>query len=333
MNSRAAVVGAFILGALALVVAGILFFGGMWLFATTTRVVVFFSEPVTGLDVGAPVTFHGVRIGSVQSISIRFNADAKTARIPVYLELEPSQLILEGSKFTGRAGLTSATRPSASDYEDMVRAGLRAQLSLQSFVTGQLRVDLDFRPDTPARLSGTIADVPEIPAVSSELSHLWSELSKLPLRELADSAQKAFASVARLSDHLDTRLDPLIDSVQHTADTATHTLQTADAFVRQLQVEASTALHDLRDLLVDARGQVNARGGELGRTIATADRAIRQAETFLESLNSLVEPRSAFRGDLEATMRDLAASASSLRGFAGTVERNPNALIMGRTSR
>ena len=44
MNSRAAVVGAFILGALALVVAGILFFGGMRLFTATTRVVVFFSE-------------------------------------------------------------------------------------------------------------------------------------------------------------------------------------------------------------------------------------------------------------------------------------------------
>jgi paraquat-inducible protein B len=194
-------------------------------------------------------------------------------------------------------------------------------------------VDLDFLPDTPARLVGTISDVPEIPAVSSELSQLWSELAKLPLRELADSAQKAFASVARLSDHLDTRLDPLIDSAQRTADTATHTLQTADAFVRQLQVEASTALHDLHDLLVDARSQVNARGGELGHTIATADRAVRQAEMLLGSLNGLVEPRSAFRGDLEATIRDLAASASSLRSFAETVERNPNALLMGRSSR
>ncbi len=65
----------------------------------------------------------------------------------------------------------------------------------------------------------------------------------------------------------------------------------------------------------------------------TADRAVRQAETLLDSLNGLAEPRSQFRGDLEATIRDLAASASSLRSFAETVERNPNALLMGRASR
>ena len=332
MNSRAAVVGAFILGALALVVAGILFFGGMRLFTPTSRVVVFFSEPVAGLDVGAPVTFHGVHIGSVQSVSVRFNADTMSAQIPVYLQIQPSKLTVEGKKFEGRAGVTSKTLPSAGDYEDLIRAGLRAQLSLQSFVTGQLRVDLDFQPDTPARLIGAVTDVPEIPAVSSQLSHLWTEIATLPLRELADSARQAFASVARLSDHLDATIDPVAQSARHAADSATQTFQTTDKFVGQLQVEASVALHDLHELLVDARRQVNARGGELGHTLEAADRAIGQAETLLASLNGLMEPRSPFRDDLEAAMRDLAAAVSSLRGFAGTVERNPNALLMGRAS-
>ena len=71
MSARPAVVGAFILGALGLAVAAILFIGGVRLFATTSRVVVFFNESVAGLDVGAPVTFNGVRIGSVQSMAIR----------------------------------------------------------------------------------------------------------------------------------------------------------------------------------------------------------------------------------------------------------------------
>jgi paraquat-inducible protein B len=47
----------------------------------------------------------------------------------------------------------------------------------------------------------------------------------------------------------------------------------------------------------------------------------------------MAEPSSQFRGDLQATVRDLAASASSLRNFAETIERNPNALLMGRSSR
>lgn len=323
MSARPAVVGGFILGALALGVAAILFFGGVQLFATTRRVVVFFSESVAGLDVGAPVTFHGVRIGSVQSTSVHFSADTLTARIPVFLEIQPKQITWEGKKLGG----------TMADYERLVQAGLRAQLALQSIVTGQLRVDLDFRPGTPAQVIGTIKGVPEIPAVPSELGQLRNELTNLPLRELADAAQRTLRSLGRLSDHLDAKLDPLADSVQHTADAAARTLQTTDEAVRRVQADASTALHDLDSLLVDTRRQVDVRGSELSRTLTTSDRAAGQAETLLESLNGLAEPRAPFRGDLEAAARDLAASASSLRSFSETVERNPNALLIGRTSR
>ena len=323
MDPRSTVVGAFILGALALVVAGILFFGGTRLFSTSTQAVVFFGESVAGLDVGSPVTFHGVRIGSVKSISIHFAPDTMTARIPVYLEIQPTRLVFEGRKLGG----------SAADYRDLVRAGLRAQLTLQSFVTGQLRVDLDFRPGTPAQLIGRIKDVPEIPAVPSELSQLRNQLAQLPLRELADTARDAFTSVERLSDHLDAQLYPLLDSAQRTTDAAARTLRTTDETIRALQAEASTTLRNLDSLLIDANRQVNSRGDELGHTLTTANRAVREGETLLESLNSLAEPHSQFREDLEATLRDLAASAASLRGFAETIERDPNALLVGRASR
>ena len=52
---------------------------------------------------------------------------------------------------------------------------------------------------------------------------------------------------------------------------------------------------------------------------------------LLASLNSLAGPRAPFRGNLEATARDLADTTSSLRAFARTVERNPSALLTGQT--
>jgi paraquat-inducible protein B len=323
MRARPAVVGGFILGALGLVVAGILFFGGEELFATRSRVVVFFSESVAGLDVGAPVTFHGVRIGSVQSIAIQFSTGTMTARIPVLLEINPKQITWEGKKLSG----------SAADYQRLVESGLRAQLALQSIVTGQLRVDLEFQPGMPAQLVGATPNVPEIPTIPSELGQLRDQLTNLPLRPLADTARRALISVGRLSDDLDKKLDPLIDSAHRTADAATRTLETTDETVRRVQSDASAALHDLDSLLIDSRRQVNARGDELSRTLMASDRAVRQAETLLESLNGLAEPGSPFRGDLEAAMRDLAAGAGSLRSFGATVERNPNVLLMGRASR
>ena len=320
MRSRPAVVGGFILGALGLAVAAVLFFGTMRLFATNSRSVVFFNESLAGLETGSPVTFQGVRIGSVQSMAVHFSPGALEARIPVYLNIDPAKLVWNGTKPDG----------SAAEYERLVQAGLRAQLALQSFVTGQLRVDLDFRPGTPAQLVGAVAGIPEIPAVSSDLSQLRNQLSGLQLRQLADTAQQTLASLRRLSDRLDWTLDPLANSARRAADTATETLETTTGAVRRLQADASTTLHDLDSLLADAHQQLDTRGRELGQTLAAADRTARQAGMLLDSLNGLAAPNSLTRGDIESTLRDLAATARSLRGFAKTIERSPAALLVGR---
>jgi paraquat-inducible protein B len=321
--ARPAVVGGFILGALALGVAAILFFGGSRLFASTSRAVVFFEGSVAGLELGAPVTFRGVRVGSVQHVALHFSADSLTARIPIFLEIEPDRVIWEGRGFPA----------SEAEHRRLVQAGLRAQLALQSFVTGQLRVDLDFRPGTPEHLVGAVPGVPEIPAVPSDLDRLRNTVAEVPLRELAEAALHAFGTVDGLAGRLDTALDPLVESARRTAGAATQTLETANEAVHRVQMDASATLRGLDALAADARRQLDAGAGELGRTLATVDRAGRQAETLLASLNGMAAPRSPFRTDLEAASRDVAASAGSLRSFARSVERDPSALLTGRASR
>jgi paraquat-inducible protein B len=50
------------------------------------------------------------------------------------------------------------------------------------------------------------------------------------------------------------------------------------------------------------------------------------------TLNRMIEPRSPERNDIDATLRDLAATAASLRGFASEIERNPSLILRGRAS-
>jgi paraquat-inducible protein B len=322
VRARPGIVGAFILGATGLGVAGILFFGGTRMLSKTQHAVVYFTDSVAGLDVGAPVTFHGVRIGQVKTVALEFSTASMSARIPVVLEFQPEQITWEG-------GTPLAEDPK--DFERLVRAGLRAQLEMQSFVTGQLRVDLTFQPETPARLTRASANMPEIPTVPSELGQLLAQLGKLNLQELAQSAQGAFASLDRFLKHADSLLDPLAGNANDALVAARQTFHTGDDAIGRLKEEASTALRDLDALLVDVRHQVGPRGGELSRTLNSADRAARQAEALLQSLNGLAQSRSQFRGNLETAIRDIAAAASSLRDFAATVERHPNALLMGRS--
>lgn len=319
MTSKPAVIGGFILGAVALGVAAILFFGGTQFFSKTTRAVVFFNESVAGLEVGAPVTFRGVRIGSVQSIAIRFTTDTMTARIPVIVQFDKNSIIWQGGELDGSDG-----------YRRLIGAGLRAQLTQQSFVTGQLRVDLSFRPGTTPQLIGSFQGLPEIPSVPSDLDRLRNQLTDLPLRAFVTSAEQTLGSLQKLSDHLNGQIDPLAASAQRTADAATDTLRTTDEAVQKLQLQVGTTLTDVDALVVDARRQLGARGTELSQTLKAANRAVQQMSLVLASLNDLTGPRSDLRGNLEAAARDLSATTSSLRGFAATIERNPNTLLLGR---
>ena len=90
MSKRASptVIGAFVVGAAILAVAGVAYFGGGKFLAKTTAYVAFFDGSLKGLNIGAPVTFRGVRIGTVTNIVVRFDSVDQSIRIPVYFELE-----------------------------------------------------------------------------------------------------------------------------------------------------------------------------------------------------------------------------------------------------
>lgn len=320
-GANPAVVGGFVLGALALGVAAILFFGGSRLLERTARAVIYFEGSVAGLDVGAPVTFRGVRVGAVQRVELQLSA-AGQARIPVTVELLPGQVTVVGRD----------ARRSDATLENLVDAGLRAQLNLQSFVTGQLRVDLDFRPGTPADLVPD-ADLPQIPAVPSDIERLRATLQEAPVQDVVQAAQRTLAAVERVATRLDADFGPLLEGALNGMGGAGRTLEAAERAITLLQTEAAGTLRELNGLLAEARRQLDGRGEEFARVLGTADRVGRQAEAVLGALEGLTSPRARLRGDLEAAARDLAAGAASLRGFARAVERDPSAILRGGRTR
>ena len=67
------IIGAFVVGAVAIVVAGLFVLGGGKFLKKKYIHVMYFDGSVKGLKVGAPVTFRGVEIGTVTNIAIRAN--------------------------------------------------------------------------------------------------------------------------------------------------------------------------------------------------------------------------------------------------------------------
>ena len=80
------VIGAFVVGAIICMVAGVLLFGGGKFFTEKLPYVLFFDSSVEGLNVGAPVIFRGVQVGQVTEISAIANPQTFDVVIRVKIE-------------------------------------------------------------------------------------------------------------------------------------------------------------------------------------------------------------------------------------------------------
>jgi paraquat-inducible protein B len=317
MANRQTAVGAFVLGGIALVLAAIVLFGQINPFATPVRVVVIFQGSASGLSVGSPVTFRGVRVGAVSAISIEFDSKAYAAYIPVTLELQPDRVRLVHNAAPLR-------------FPELIRHGLRAEVNIQSLVTGQSQIDLDFDPSSPAVLHPGFSNLPEIPTRQSVIQKAQQTLAQLPLKELADNAAQSLVSIRTLADKLDRDLPPLIASVQQSSEHSRELVDVAIKTVGSLQTQLATTLSGIDRLTSTGAAQLDARGAELHLLLENTNATVLQARQTLASLQAVTSPRSEERANLQSTLRDLSAAAAALRGFASDVERNPQLLFTGR---
>ncbi|HTH97796.1 MAG TPA: MlaD family protein [Stellaceae bacterium] len=316
---RQTAIGAFVLGGIVLALVAIFLFGNFRFFNRVDRAVIVFQDSISGLSIGAPVTFRGVRVGSVDGISLVFNTQNHTAYIPVTVSLEPDRVQVTQNHDGGTLGLS-----------DFVKRGLRAELNTQSFVTGQANINLDFDPSMPPVFHPGVSSLPEIPTRQSTIQRVTEQLSELHLRELTDNAQATLASLRTLSASLSTELPPLIHSLQSSSDRSGKALDTATQAIANLQARMDVTLAHVDRLMTDGDRELKARSGDMHAFLASSRQTMAQAQALVSNLNGLTGARGQARVNLEATLRDLAAATAALRGFASDIEQNPQLLLTGR---
>ena len=249
----------------------------------------------------------------VNSISLRFDPMDHKAYIPVVLTLEPDQIhvVRDGP------GGTSIS------IQQLISSGLRAELNLQSFVTGQSNIELDFDKAVPPELHPRITDLPEIPVRLSAMEKLRDSLGQIPVKDISRHVDTALLSITDLSNNLQHDLPPLVASMKATSDQSREAVDAAAQAIRTLQDKLVVTLNKMDTMLDSGTAQLDARGADLHATLASATKT-------LDSLQGVLSPRSTDRANLDAALRDIAATAAALRGFASDVERNPQLLLMGR---
>ena len=316
----ATLIGVFVLGALGLIAAAILFFGSGTLFTQRFTAVSYFTGSVAGLQIGAPVTFRGVRVGQVKSIGIRIDPDPTHSIVQVNMELVPEAVQRGGNSGTQEA------------LPALVERGLTAQLVLQSFVTGMLQVELDFRPGVKALRLGETLDLPEIPTVPSPFQALTEQLQTLDIATAVSALQRTLGSLDALLTS--PALKQTIEGMPALLADLRQTVKTVDREVHGLsatgQRSISQTAASLQNTLASVQKLADNLDREAASTLALVRGTLQNANTAVDDINVLLDPSGQTVMQVQEAVDDLAATAARLRDLSERVDRDPSVLIRGR---
>jgi len=325
-KANPATIGGFVVGAVVLAVAGVLIFGSGKLFKHTSQYVCFFSGAVDGLNVGAPVKFKGVEIGSVVDIRLRLPEQgppsqgvAKEFRIPVTIEIDDERVAAAGGQ-------------ARRDIKEMIDRGFRAQLNAQSLVTGLLFVQLGFYPEIPPAFElprdSKIAEIPTMPTameqVQTAAENVFRKLQEVHVEELVKSVTQAVDTIKGV-----VAAPELKEAVQALPATVANLNQTMTS-LRELSVRLDAKSGPLLDSLKGASDKAGPLLDSLKGTSEKGGATIDQARETLQSVQQFVEPESPLSTQLTGSLQEVAEAARALRLLASLLERNPSVLVRGK---
>lgn len=321
------VVGAFVIGAFALLVVALISFGGVTFFSKPQRFLVFFNESIHGLDVGSPVKLRGVRVGKVVDLNIRYDAGSNRSVVAVVCEF-------------GKDAMTDAsgTGINVADREALqalVDRGLRAQLGVLGLATGLLYVELDLvsPKDFPADKSASDVRYVVVPALPSAISafqasasEILAKVRKIDFAGLSEELKGLVAQTRKQVAGIDVR--GVVDQWKKTG-AAVEALATSPDLKRTFD-NLNQAATELRGMIARIDGQVEPAGKELAATLAETRRAVQAFNDAAEATRSFFKTNAGVGVEVGDSLGRLNEAVEAVRRLADFLERNPNALLTGR---
>jgi paraquat-inducible protein B len=314
-------IGLFMIGGIVLAVVGVATLASASWFEKQSVFISYFGESVNGLEVGAPVKFQGVPVGSVTNLHIQIELKDKTFQVPVQYQIDLTRL-------TSVAG-TFVDLEDESVLRQQIADGLRAQLQMESMVTGQLYIELAYRADAKApELERRPTPFPEIPTTPSLLAAFGTQagsmvgdvlkilyrvnamLEEVDMKELNRSVVASAGAVERLAE------SPGLQA----------TLKDAPKMTAQLTQHAGRDGGASRTpRRVDRSAPASACGHQFGGGTHPQDDAGNpgrdQGPAFV---------RFGVGYQMEEAMASMTSAAEALRALVLSLERNPDMLLRGK---
>jgi len=306
-------IGAFVVGAIALVIAAFLMLGNVGLFEDREKVIMYFTGSVEGLNKGAPVNVRGVKVGSVIDIDIEIHPLDGEFYIPVIVQFEPDAV-----KDVQNIELAD---PERDQLEYLIEElGLRAQLKLLSYLTSQMAIELDYHPDTQIHYHGDGA-IPEIPTIPMAFEKLSKKLQDAPIDQILNDITATLASINQIVSSPET---------MELISTLNKTMKTIDGLARNID----NNLQPLADNTNDTLRSINSLAQNINSNVQpltdNTKIALLDAQKALRKLEALLNEDSTHLYNLNIALEEIVGAARSIRIFAETIERQPETLLRGK---
>lgn len=335
MSKRAnpTMIGLFLLGGLVLSILGVVAFTSNSLFRVQAEFQSSFRESVNGLAIGAKVKCQGVPIGEVTDLQLLIDLEEETFQVPVTYEIDMERLDLilsDGLKWTEYLAL-----------REHIKKGLRAQLQLESIVTGQMYIELRY-VDTPPLSEDVLDNLAEneIPSTFSPMASLSSEASGLVSNLRSFNVNAISESLTALLVKANLKIDEL-----DTEGVSRSLMQTASSIRRLVGSDSLRATFDKLPATSDAIAQTMADvrllvqqldtstrtlTARLDQTGSELDQTLRIMRESMNRANTMMTTDSGLGFQLHETLESLAKAADALQVLANTLEQNPSMLIRGK---
>ena len=318
-------IGAFVVGAIVLVIGAVTILGSGRLFGKAHEFVLYFEGSVSGLREGAPVKYKGVEIGSITKILLHLDEGTETNRIPVIIKLD-------ANKISDRGVGVSMSDPAA--LKAAIDRGLRGQLQTESIVTGVLFVALDLFPGSPAHyLQPPGSRYPEIPTITTTLQkaqdilgQLLAKLDEVDFKALLTSSADAVKTLGDLVKNKD--LTEAFAGVNRLVNKPE--LHAAIRSLDQTVVKISEAADGVQKVAGSLDRSVATLSADLKETLTGVRDAVKQIQVTVANVDGFVDPNSPNSYELTKALKELSGAARSLRLMADFLERNPRAFLFGR---